>query len=105
MRKALKNVDTANERILAVMFGRASGGGHAITIREIAVRPGAVMIRVQIDKPEPNRMYIAAEVEPVHMVAVPTDDLQKAWKGVSQVVWTVIDTDGNQLLEVTERRR
>lgn len=86
------------------MFGRAGSGGYALTIRQIAVRPGAITVRVQIDTPDPGRAQTAAMTTPMHVVAVPWEDLKKAWDGVSQVAWTVTDTQGNRLLEASERR-
>lgn len=66
-------VDWEREVVLVALMGGKRTGGYRITVEEVRVGDGAVVVRVQEVSPRPDEMVIQVLTSPFHVVTVPRD--------------------------------
>lgn len=66
-------VDWEHEVVLIALMGGKRTGGYRITIKDVQVKEGEVLVRVEELSPQPGEMVIQVLTSPFHVVTVPRE--------------------------------
>ncbi len=66
-------VDWEHEVVLVALMGGKRTGGYRITMKDIKVQGGEVLVRVEELSPRPGEMVIQVLTSPFHVVTVPRE--------------------------------
>lgn len=68
-------IDWEHEVVLVALMGGKRTGGYRITIKDVRVRGGQVIVQVEEVSPQPGEMVIQVLTSPFHVVTVPREAL------------------------------
>jgi len=71
----LPPVNFIHEMVIAFFLGEKSTSGYTATIREIFVSDGKLLVKVEVETPQPGAFLLQVLTQPFHIVKVTRTDL------------------------------